>query len=57
MADSEWLARLRAASDALVYSAAPDWLKVALRDAVTMAPDLAPREEPQPTPPDFFYPH
>jgi hypothetical protein len=56
--DSEWISRVQAAAEAVDRSAgAPDWLKAALRDAVTVATDLAPVAEAEPTPPEFFYPH
>jgi hypothetical protein len=56
--DSEWLDRLKAAAETLERSpGAPSWLKWALRDALTVARDLAPVPEAEPTPPNFFYPH
>ena len=56
--DSEWPTRLRAAAEALERSAdAPQWLKWALRDALTVAQDLAPVSQAEPAPPVFFYPH
>ena len=57
-ADSEWSIRLQAAAEALERSAgAPEWLRGALRDALTVAPDLAPAPQAEPTPPVFVYPH
>ena len=56
--DSEWTTRLQAAAEALERSAgAPEWLKCALRDALTVAMDLAPVPQAEPTPPVFVYPH
>jgi len=56
--DSEWLTRLQVAAEALERSAdAPEWLKRALRDALTVAADLAPAPQAEPTPPVFVYPH
>jgi hypothetical protein len=56
--DSEWLTRLQAAAEALDGSSgAPDWLKWSVRDALRVAPDLAPVPKTEPTPPEFFYPH
>ena len=58
MLDSEWLIRLKCAAEAIEGSPdAPDWLKWALRDALAVAPDLAPAPKAEPTPPNFFYPH
>ena len=56
--DSEWPTRLQAAAEALERSTgAPEWLKWAVRDALTVAQDLAPVPQAEPTPPVFFYPH
>ena len=56
--DSAWTLRLQAAAEALERSpGAPEWLKWALRDAVTVQMDLAPVPKAEPTPPEFFYPH
>jgi|HubBroStandDraft_1064217.scaffolds.fasta_scaffold632152_2 hypothetical protein len=56
--DSEWLTHLQAAAEALERSpGVPDWLKRALRDALRVAPDLAAVPQPEPLPPEFFYPH
>jgi hypothetical protein len=58
MVDSEWPTRLQAAAEALERSSgAPDWLKWALHNALTVASDLAPVPRADPTPPVFFYPH
>ena len=58
MVESEWPTRLQAAAEALERSSgAPDWLKWALRDALTVASGLAPVPQAEPTPPVFFYPH
>ena len=56
--NSDWLIRLQGAVEALDRSLrAPDWLKLALRDALAVAPELAPVATPDPTPPEFYYPH
>jgi hypothetical protein len=56
--DSKWPIRLQAAAEALERSpGAPDWLKGVLRDALALAPDLAPAAKTEAAPPDFFYPH
>jgi hypothetical protein len=56
--ESAWHDRLQSASDALERSpGAPPWLKAALRNALTVAEDLAPRAEPEREPTPFFYPH
>jgi hypothetical protein len=56
--ESKWRIHLKVAIDALSRSQdAPDWLKLALQEALAVAPQLAPRAEPQTLPPAFFYPH
>ena len=58
MNDPDWPARLRCASDALsAQPGVPDWLKTAVRDALSVADDLAPREDAEPAPSDSLYPH
>ena len=58
MIDSDWQAHLQAAAEALERTpGAPDWLQKALRNALAVAPDLAPAPEAEPEPPTFFYPH
>jgi hypothetical protein len=55
---SPWHQSLKAAADALERTPdAPDWLRLAVFDAIEVAPDLAPTVQPVTTPPDFFYPH
>lgn len=55
---SEWQTHLQNAAQALERSSeVPDWLKMALQDALMVAPALAPREEAEPEPPTFYYPH
>lgn len=56
--DSEWPIRLQATAEALERSlGVPEWLKWALRDALSVVDDLAPVPQAEPTPPKFFYPH
>ena len=58
MSDPDWPVRLRRASDVLNgQSGVPDWLKAAVRDALSVADDLAPREDAEPAPSDSLYPH
>ncbi len=58
MTDPDWPSRLKAAADRLDQSpGVPDWLKAVMRDAVAVAPALAPVPEAEPVPQDFFYPH
>jgi hypothetical protein len=53
----DWAARLKHAAARVEESAAPDWLKAAMRVAVERAPDLAPEAPRDAAPPEFFYPH
>jgi len=54
----DWQDSLEKATGALQRSqAAPAWLTLALRAAATVAVDLAPESEAEPSPPKFFYPH
>jgi hypothetical protein len=56
--ESEWTIRVKTAAEAIENSpGAPDWLKLALLDALAVAEDLEPQPEPAPVPPTFFYPH
>lgn len=56
--DAEWQTHLEAAVEALDRSpGAPDWLKLAMRDALAASAELAPSAEPKIEPPTFFYPH
>lgn len=58
IADSLWMTRLKAAAQQLEHTPdAPEWLRLALRDAITVAPGLAPIQKPAITPQSFFYPH
>jgi hypothetical protein len=55
---AKWRMDLKAAVEALDRSqGAPEWLKLALHDAVAVAPQLAPGAERETLPPAFFYPH
>ena len=53
-----WHAHLKAAAETLEHTpGAPEWLHMALRDALPVAPDLRPRMQTGSAPPTFFYPH
>jgi hypothetical protein len=55
---TKWRVDLNVAVEALDRSQdAPAWLKLALHDALAVAPQLAPRGERESLPPAFFYPH
>ncbi|MGA2050001.1 MAG: hypothetical protein ABSG96_20060 [Terracidiphilus sp.] len=55
---SPWQQSLKTAANALERTPnAPDWLRLAVLDAIEVAPDLAAPTQPITSPPDFFYPH
>jgi hypothetical protein len=56
--DSKWVTRLKITVEKLKHTPeAPEWLQWALKDALDVAEDLAPRQKPAPTPQNFIYPH
>jgi hypothetical protein len=57
-ANPDWPVRLHRAADTIRRTKrAPAWLAAALREAVAVAPALAPRPDAEAAPPEFIYAH